>query len=106
MRAAPDSLTTERLVLRPWRASDRTPFAALNADPRVMRFLGPPLARAASDALADRIEAHFAECSGCRVYVDTVKRTISLYRSEMLLDCPEQVRLRLHAVLSYEYRRK
>jgi ribosomal-protein-alanine N-acetyltransferase len=61
MRAAPDSLTTSRLVLRPWRASDRAPFAALNADPRVMRYLGPPLARAASDALADRIEAHFAE---------------------------------------------
>ena len=61
MRAAPDSLTTERLLLRPWRASDRAPFAALNADPRVMRYLGPPLARAASDALADRIEAHFAE---------------------------------------------
>jgi predicted anti-sigma-YlaC factor YlaD len=56
--------------------------------------------------LVQRIEAHFADCSGCRVYVDTVKRTISLYRSEIPLDCPEQVRLRLHAVLSYEYRRK
>ncbi len=61
MSAAPNSLTTERLVLRRWRASDRAPFAALNADPRVMRYLGPPLARAASDALADRIEAHFVE---------------------------------------------
>jgi ribosomal-protein-alanine N-acetyltransferase len=60
MEAAPD-LTTERLVLRGWRASDRAPFAALNADPRVMRFLGPLLSRPASDAVADRIEAHFAE---------------------------------------------
>jgi ribosomal-protein-alanine N-acetyltransferase len=55
-----DSLTTARLVLRRWRAGDREAFAALNADPRVMRFLGPPLAPAASDALADRIDAHFA----------------------------------------------
>ena len=55
------ALTTERLVLRAWRSSDRAPFAALGADPRVMRFLGPLLARAQSDALADRIEAHFAE---------------------------------------------
>jgi RimJ/RimL family protein N-acetyltransferase len=54
-------LTTERLVLRGWRASDRSPFAAMGADPRVMRFLGPTLSRAASDALVDRIEAHFAE---------------------------------------------
>jgi ribosomal-protein-alanine N-acetyltransferase len=55
------TLSTARLVLRPWRPSDRAPFAALSADPRVMRFLGPLLTRAQSDGLADRIEAHFAE---------------------------------------------
>jgi RimJ/RimL family protein N-acetyltransferase len=55
------TLTTARLVLRAWRASDRAPFAAMGADPRVMRFLGPLLSRAASDALVDRIGAHFAE---------------------------------------------
>lgn len=54
-------LRTRRLLLRPWRASDRAPFAAMGVDPRVMRFLGPPLTRAQSDALVDRIEAHFAE---------------------------------------------
>jgi RimJ/RimL family protein N-acetyltransferase len=57
----PHTLRTERLVLRPWRASDRAPFAAMGADPGVMRFLGPLLTRAQSDALADRIAAHFAE---------------------------------------------
>ena len=31
--------TTERLVLRSWRPSDRAPFARLNADPEVVRFL-------------------------------------------------------------------
>ncbi len=30
------TLRTERLVRRPWRESDRAPFAAINADPRVM----------------------------------------------------------------------
>ena len=54
-------LTTERLVLRPWRATDRAPFAAMCADPRVMEFLGPLLSRDESDAVADRIAAHFAE---------------------------------------------
>jgi RimJ/RimL family protein N-acetyltransferase len=57
MRA--EALRTERLVLRPWRPSDRAPFAALGADPRVMKYLGPLLTRAQSDALADRIAAHF-----------------------------------------------
>ena len=37
------------------------PFARLNADPRVLEFLPGPLTREASDAVADRIEAHFRQ---------------------------------------------
>ncbi|MGD9646305.1 MAG: GNAT family N-acetyltransferase [Pirellulales bacterium] len=48
------------LKLRPWRASDLAPFAALNADPRVMEFLPAVLDREASDAMAGRIRDHFA----------------------------------------------
>lgn len=61
MATAAPTLATERLVLRPWREADRAPFAALCADPRVMRFLGRPLTREASDALVDRFAAQFAE---------------------------------------------
>ncbi len=52
-------IRTERLLLRGWTPSDRDAFAALNADPRVMEFLGDPLTRQQSDALVDRIEAKF-----------------------------------------------
>ena len=55
----PNVIRTARLVLRPWRDSDLAPFAALNADPEVMRFLPGVLDRAASDALVERIRAHF-----------------------------------------------
>lgn len=54
-------LTTESLVLREWRDSDLEPFAALNADPRVMEFLPKTLDRAESDALAGRIREGFAK---------------------------------------------
>lgn len=47
--------TADRLVLRAWRDSDLGPFAALNADPEVMRWLGGPQPRARSDELAERI---------------------------------------------------
>lgn len=47
---------TERLWLRQWRLTDREPFAALNADPRVMAFFPSPLTRAESDAMADRCQ--------------------------------------------------
>ncbi len=47
--------------MRRWRPDDRGPFAALNADPEVMRHFPSPLTRQASDALADRIDARIAQ---------------------------------------------
>lgn len=52
---------TGRLRLRQWRPADRVPFARLNAGARVMEFFPAPLDRAASDALADRLESQIAE---------------------------------------------
>ena len=54
-------LRTERLLLRGWTDEDRAPFAALNADPRVMELLLGPLARSESDALAQRMQSRFEE---------------------------------------------
>jgi RimJ/RimL family protein N-acetyltransferase len=51
---------TERLLLRPWRESDRAPFAAMNADAEVMRYFAAPLTEAASNALIDWNLEHFA----------------------------------------------
>jgi RimJ/RimL family protein N-acetyltransferase len=55
----PTGLGTDRLRLRRWRTSDLDPFAALNADPRVMEHFPAPLSRAESDAMVERIEATF-----------------------------------------------
>jgi RimJ/RimL family protein N-acetyltransferase len=40
------TLTTERLTLRGWREADLDAYAAIAADPEVMRFMGGPLDRA------------------------------------------------------------
>lgn len=53
----PAELRTARLLLRAWRATDREPFAALNANPRVMEHFPHALSRAQSDDVADRIQA-------------------------------------------------
>jgi RimJ/RimL family protein N-acetyltransferase len=45
-------LTTPRLLLREWHEDDLAPFAALNADPEVMRYFPHELTRAQSDDLA------------------------------------------------------
>jgi len=57
--AAP-TLRTERLVLRPWRAEDIEPFAAMSADPEVMEHFPGLLDRAQVGAMIGRIQAHFA----------------------------------------------
>ncbi|TNE58790.1 MAG: N-acetyltransferase [Alphaproteobacteria bacterium] len=48
------TLTTERLILRQWRGEDRAPWAAMNADPEVMRHFPGIQSRAESDDFIDR----------------------------------------------------
>ena len=48
-------IRTERLWLRPFEARDRDAFAALNADPQVMRHFIAPLSPAETDILLARI---------------------------------------------------
>jgi RimJ/RimL family protein N-acetyltransferase len=49
---------TDRLLLRRWQVGDAAPFAAINADPEVMRFIGRGhvLGRGLSDELIARFE--------------------------------------------------
>jgi len=54
-----DTIQTDRLLMRRWRDSDREPYAAMNADPVVMRYFPAIQERAASDSSIDRMEALF-----------------------------------------------
>ena len=49
------TIRTARLVLRPWREEDFAPFAALNADPRVMEWFPSVQTKEESDAMATRL---------------------------------------------------
>jgi len=53
-------LRTERLVLRNWRDDDRDEWAAMNADPEVMRHFPSTMSREESDASLDRWMATIA----------------------------------------------
>jgi RimJ/RimL family protein N-acetyltransferase len=52
---------TERLQLRQWVSNDRDSFAAMSADPQVMKYFPSTLSRAESDAVAEKCEALLAE---------------------------------------------
>jgi RimJ/RimL family protein N-acetyltransferase len=61
MMRLPTQLRTKRLLLRRWLPEDYLPFAALNADRRVMEHFPSTMPKEQSDALAHRIEAHFEQ---------------------------------------------
>lgn len=50
-------METERLLLRAWEPRDLEPFAALNADPEVMRFFPAPFSHDETAAYMDRVAA-------------------------------------------------
>jgi len=54
-------IKTDRLILRPWKEEDLEPFAALNADPRVMEYFPSTLSCEESNSMAKRMQAKIEE---------------------------------------------
>ena len=50
--------------------------------------------------LCAELESHLAECSNCRVMVDTVRKTITLYHGQTPAELPSDVEDRLFRVLN------
>lgn len=48
------------------------------------------------------IEVHLADCENCRVVVNTLRRTVTLYHSIPEQTIPGDVRLRLHKKIMLE----
>lgn len=47
-----------------------------------------------------QLKAHLAECPDCRSLLDSLRKTVSLYRRCVPDDLPPDVRARLHAALN------
>ena len=58
---------------------------------------------AAEDELCAEIERHLASCEDCRIVVDTLRKTITLYKTSAgQTPVPEEVRLHLFQRLNLE----
>ena len=53
-------------------------------------------------AVCAELEAHLAECSNCRVMVDTIRKTITLYHAQAPVELPDEVEKRLYKALKLE----
>jgi RimJ/RimL family protein N-acetyltransferase len=60
-------------VLRPFAATDLAPFAALNAHPSVVEWVGISLSRAESDALVERLSTELEREGGGSWAVETIE---------------------------------
>ncbi len=49
-----------------------------------------------------QLEAHLTECPDCRTLLDSLRKTVSLYRHCVPDDLPPDVRARLHAALNLD----
>lgn len=54
------------------------------------------------ERLCAEIEAHMQNCPDCQVMVDTLRKTVVLYRTHGQAQMPDDVRSRLYAVLELD----
>ncbi len=53
-----------------------------------------------SEDLCEEIDRHLSECGNCRVMVDTLRKTVILYREMGHAEVPADAKARLYAVLN------
>lgn len=66
-------ITTPRLGFRLWQATDLEPFAAMNANPEVMRYFPSLLSEKQSQSLIEKVMQHQEKYGYCAYAVDLLK---------------------------------
>ena len=56
--------------------------------------------------VCEGFERHLAECDPCQVVVDTIRKTITLYRNGEPFELPMEFRERLHRTLRERWKAK
>jgi anti-sigma factor RsiW len=51
------------------------------------------------ESLCAEIEAHMRDCPDCQMMIDTLRKTVLLYRTQSKPEVPGDVKSRLYAVL-------
>jgi anti-sigma factor RsiW len=54
--------------------------------------------------ICQELEKHLAGCNPCKVVLDTLKRTVTLYKGDVPYELPLEVRDRLHSVLEAKWK--
>ena len=55
-------------------------------------------------ALCEEFEKHMAGCNPCRVVVDNIRKTITLYKGSEQYEVPQEFRRKLHDALRQRWK--
>jgi anti-sigma factor RsiW len=55
-------------------------------------------------SLCEQVEEHLADCKPCRVVVDTIRKTITLYKGEEVYEMPIPFKRKLHETLRAQWK--
>jgi len=56
--------------------------------------------------VCEHFEEHLAECNPCQVVVDTIRRTITLYKGAEVYEIPLEFKQRLHETLRQRWKER
>jgi len=72
---------------------------ALGHCQRMLSVFSDYLDRKSKNRICRKVEQHLRDCPDCRLYVDTLKKTVVLYRSLGREPVPQEVQKRLFATI-------
>ena len=57
-------------------------------------------------AICEDFDRHLVGCDPCQVVIDTIRRTVTLYKGDAVHELPLEFRARLHATLRERWRQR
>jgi predicted anti-sigma-YlaC factor YlaD len=79
---------------------DESHIARFGAHPEVLDQLCETLGEDTGSPACDALRAHLEKCPGCRAYVDSLMKTIGLYRVADDARAPDHLKDRLYRAMS------
>ncbi|MEM4284107.1 MAG: anti-sigma factor [Candidatus Caldarchaeum sp.] len=74
---------------------------------QLLRVLGDYIDGEIDPEMCELFERHMAQCLRCQVVVDTLRKTIALYREgELVLEIPVEIREQIHKQLRKRWQEK
>lgn len=72
----------------------------------LLRLLNEYVDGTVDPAVCKDFERHLAGCNPCKVVVDTIRKTITLYKNDKPYEVPIEFRQRLHQMLRERWKQK